>query len=115
MLAPGISLDTLKKTLILPASGKIIRRFGAEDGFGGKAAGITLAANPQSIVVTPVDAAVLYAGPFRSYHQLLILDAGDGYHVVMGGIDKSMVSTGQFVLSGEPVGIMATKAPTSWP
>ena len=113
MLAPGISLNTLKKTLILPASGKIVRRFGAEDGFGGKAAGITLAANPQSIVVTPVDATVLYAGPFRSYHQLLILDAGDGYHVVMGGIDKSMVSTGQFVLSGEPVGIMATKAPTS--
>ena len=113
MLAPGISLDTLKKSLFLPASGKIVRRFGSEDGFGGKSAGITLAAGPQSIVVTPVDATVLYAGPFRSYHQLLILDAGDGYHVVMGGMDKSMVSTGQFVLSGEPVGIMATKAPTS--
>ncbi len=113
MLAPGFSLGTLKKSLLMPTSGKIIRRFGAEDGFGGKSAGITLAAGPQSIVVTPVDATVLYAGPFRSYHQLLILDAGDGYHVVMGGMDKSMVSTGQFVLSGEPVGIMATKAPTS--
>ncbi len=113
MLTPGISLNTLKRTLVLPASGKIIRRFGADDGFGGKTAGISLAAGPQSIVITPVDATVLYAGPFRSYHQLLILDAGDGYHVVMGGMDKSMVSTGQFVLSGEPVGVMATKAPTS--
>ncbi len=113
MLSPGLSLDTLKKTLLLPASGKIVRQFGSEDGFGGKTAGITVAAGPESIVTAPVDATVLYAGPFRSYHQLLILDAGDGYHVVMGGMDKSMVTTGQFVLSGEPVGIMATKAPGS--
>jgi murein hydrolase activator len=113
MLAPGMSIEKLRKTLVLPISGKIIRRFGQDDGFGGKTAGIALAAGPQSIVATPVDATVLYAGPFRSYHQLLILDAGGGYHVVMGGMDKSMVTTGQFVLSGEPVGVMATKAPGS--
>lgn len=113
MLSPGASLGTMKKALALPASGRIVRQFGVDDGFGGKTSGITLAASPQTIVTTPVDATVLYAGPFRSYHQLLILDAGDGYHVVMGGMDKSMVSTGQFVLSGEPVGIMATKAPGS--
>ena len=113
MLAPGGSMDTLKRTLALPVSGKIIRRFGQDDGFGSKTAGIAVAASPQSLVVTPVDATVLYAGPFRSYHQLLILDAGDGYHVVIGGMDQSMVSTGQFVLSGEPVGTMATKVPSS--
>lgn len=113
MLSPGVSLDAMKKTLALPASGRIIRQFGADDGFGGKTAGITVAASPQAVVAAPVDATVLYAGPFRSYHQLLILDAGDGYHVVMGGMDKTMVTTGQFVLSGEPVGVMATKAPGS--
>ena len=113
MLAPGGSMDTLRRALALPVSGKIIRRFGDDDGFGSRTAGIAIAAAPQSLVATPVDATVLYAGPFRSYHQLLILDAGGGYHVVIGGMDQSMVSTGQFVLSGEPVGVMATKAPTS--
>ena len=50
---------------------------------------------------------VLYAGPFRSYGQLLILDAGDGYHVVLAGMSRINVTLGQSVLAGEPVGRMA--------
>ncbi len=108
-LKPGVSLASLKGALSLPVSGKTVRRFGVDDGFGGTTAGITIASSPASIVLTPVDATILYAGPFRSYHQLLILDAGNGYHLIMGGMDKSMVSVGQFVLSGEPVGAMGEK------
>ncbi len=108
-LKPGVSLASLKGALTLPVSGKTIRSFGADDGFGGTTAGITIASNPGGIVLTPVDATILYAGPFRSYHQLLILDAGNGYHLVMGGMDKNMVSVGQFVLSGEPIGVMGEK------
>jgi septal ring factor EnvC (AmiA/AmiB activator) len=59
-----------------------------------------------AIVTTPADGIVLYAGPFRSYGQLLILDAGDGYHVVLAGMDRISVSLGQSVLAGEPVGLM---------
>ena len=106
LLAPGGNLKKLKGTLALPVSGKQVMAFGANDGFGGKTAGMTFEASAGSIVTTPVDATVLYAGPFRSYHQLLILDAGSGYHLVMGGMDRSMVTTGQFLLAGEPVGIM---------
>ena len=106
LLGPGGDLKALKGALVLPVSGKKIRDFGDDDGFGGKTAGMTVATNRDSIVTTPVDATVLYAGPFRSYHQLLILDAGGGYHLVMGGLDRNMVSTGQFLLAGEPVGMM---------
>lgn len=113
MLAPGASLARLRGELVLPVDGKIAKPFGADDGFGGKTSGISVAAAPASLVSAPADATVLYAGPFRSYHQLLILDAGDGYHVVMGGMDQTMVTTGQFVLSGEPVGLMAIKPPPS--
>ena len=113
MLAPGLSLARLRGELVLPVDGKIAKPFGADDGFGGKTSGISVAAAPASLVSAPADATVLYAGPFRSYHQLLILDAGDGYHVVMGGMDQTMVTTGQFVLSGEPVGLMAIKPPPS--
>ena len=92
--------------LMLPASGKRIKRFGEKDGMGGRWFGDTLATQSGSIVTTPVDAQVLYAGPFRSYRQLLILDAGDEYVVVMAGMDRITVAQGQSVLAGEPVGAM---------
>lgn len=106
ILKPGISLAELKGSLVMPVSAKGVRPFGSDDGFGGRTAGIYAAADEGSLVTTPVDATVLYAGPFRSYHQLLILDAGNQYQLVMGGMDTSMVSTGQFLLAGEPVGTL---------
>ena len=52
------------------------------------------------------DARVVYAGPFRSYGRLLILNAGDGYYLLLAGMDRVGVEVGQFVLAGEPVGQM---------
>ena len=60
------------------------------------------------IVRTP-DGRVVYAGPFRSYGQLLILDAGDDYHVVLAGMERIDVQLDQFVLTGEPVGVMGNQ------
>src|SRR5690606_2996461 len=65
-----------------------------------------LATHSSAIVTAPVDGSILYAGPFRSYGQLLILNAGEGYHIVLAGIDRISVSPGQTVLAGEPVGLM---------
>jgi len=45
---------------------------------------------------------VVYSGPFRSYGQLLIINAGDGYHVLLAGMERIDVQLGQFVLAGEP-------------
>jgi septal ring factor EnvC (AmiA/AmiB activator) len=50
---------------------------------------------------------VVYAGPFRSYGQLLILNAGGGYHVLLAGMERISVDLGQFVLTGEPVAVMS--------
>jgi septal ring factor EnvC (AmiA/AmiB activator) len=49
---------------------------------------------------------VVYAAPFRNYGQVLILNAGGGYHVVLAGMDRISVNVGQFVLTGEPVAVM---------
>jgi murein hydrolase activator len=68
--------------------------------------GDMVATQSAAIVTAPVDASVLYAGPFRSYGQLLILNAGDGYHVVLAGMGRITVTQGQAVLAGEPVGAM---------
>lgn len=60
-------------------------------------------------MTAPCDGWVVYAGRFRSYGQLLILNAGDGYHVVLAGMDRIDVELGQFVLTGEPVGVMGSQ------
>ena len=51
---------------------------------------------------------MVYAGPFRNYGQVLILNGGGGYHVVLAGMDRISVNVGQFVLTGEPVAVMGT-------
>jgi septal ring factor EnvC (AmiA/AmiB activator) len=55
---------------------------------------------------------VVYAGAFRNYGQLLILNAGDGYHVLLAGMDRISVDLGQFVVTGEPVAVMGGRALT---
>ncbi len=56
---------------------------------------------------SPCDGWVVYAGEFRSYGQLLIINAGDGYHVLLAGLSQIDVQPGQFVLTAEPVGTMS--------
>ena len=50
----------------------------------------------------------LFMPPFRNYGQVLILNAGGGYHVVLAGMDRISVDVGQFVLTGEPVAVMGS-------
>ncbi|MEZ5812287.1 MAG: murein hydrolase activator EnvC [Rhizobiaceae bacterium] len=100
------SFSQLRGKVALPVAGRIVARFGSRDGVGGKRNGDTVQTQSGAIVTAPTDAIVLYSGPFRSYGQVLILDAGDGYHVVMAGLDRINAAFGQSVLAGEPVGAM---------
>lgn len=107
-LSPAIAFASAKGLLALPVNGKKIRDFGGSDGVGGVEKGISLAARPGAQVTTPCDGWVVYAGPFRSYGQLLILNAGGGYHVLIAGMERISVNIGQFVLTGEPVATMGS-------
>lgn len=108
-LSPAIPFKEAKNSLSLPVRGAILSRFGDEDGFNGAAMGLSLATRSGAQVISPADGWVLYAGTFRSYGKLLIIDAGDGYHIVMAGLGRTDVEQGQFVLAGEPVGIMGNR------
>lgn len=106
--SPAIAFASAKGLFALPVNGTRLRAFGGSDDVGGVAKGISLATRPGAQVTTPCDGWVVYAGPFRSYGQLLILNAGGGYHVLIAGMERISVSIGQFVLTGEPVAIMGT-------
>jgi len=106
--SPAIAFVSARGLLALPANGVKIRDFGGSDGAGGVEKGISLATRAGAQVTTPCDGWVVYAGPFRSYGQLLILNAGGGYHVLIAGMERISVNIGQFVLTGEPVATMGT-------
>ncbi|MDW6021668.1 murein hydrolase activator EnvC [Mesorhizobium sp. BAC0120] len=105
-LAGPQPFSALMKQIALPVAGAVARHFGDDDGNGGVMHGDTVTTQSGAIVTAPSDGDVLYAGPFRSYGQLLILNAGDGYHVVLAGMGRISVVPGQSVLAGEPVGVM---------
>ncbi len=107
-LSPAIAFASAKGLLPIPVNGTRIRSFGGSDGTGGQEKGISIATRPGAQVTTPCDGWVVYSGPFRSYGQLLILNAGGGYHVLIAGMERISVTIGQFVLTGEPVATMGT-------
>ena len=105
-LVKSAPFEQLRGAIGLPATGVVAHRFGDSDGAGSTRYGDTVRTQSGAIVTAPADGVVLYAGPFRSYGQLLILNAGDGYHIVLAGLGRINVSLGQSVLAGEPVGAM---------
>src|ERR1700692_4131647 len=107
-LSPAIAFASAKGLFALPVNGVKIRDFAGTDGAGEVEKGISLATRPGAQVTTPCDGWVVYAGPFRSYGQLLILNAGGGYHVLIAGMERISVNIGQFVLTGEPVATMGS-------
>ncbi len=109
-IRPAVAFDDARGRLPLPVSGVLLTSFGGDDGIGGTASGLSIGARSGAQVIAPADGWVVYSGPFRSYGQLLIMDAGDGYHLVLAGMDTISVSLGQFVLAGEPVGQMGQPA-----
>ena len=107
-LKPATPFADAKGRLPWPVSGKVTKSFGDPDSLGGQSKGESLAVPPGATVSTPADAWVAFAGPYRSYGQLLILNAGEGYYIVLAGMERIEVSVGQFVLAGEPVAVMGS-------
>lgn len=107
--APARTTATLtagRGALPLPLVGEIVLRFGQTDAAGLGSKGLSIAARPGAAVTSPCDGVVIFAGPFRSYGKLLIINGGAGYHVLLAGMERIDVEIGQTVSAGEPVGFM---------
>jgi len=109
-IKPAIPFAMAKARLPLPAQGSRVLAFGEKTQFGGESKGIVLETRQGAQVTSPCDGWIVYAGEFRSYGQLLIINAGGGYHVLLAGLSQIDVQPGQFVLAAEPVGTMS-----GWP
>ena len=93
-------------SLLYPVRGQMIAQFGDTLPNGTTSKGLMIQTRERAQVIAPFDGTVLFAGPFKGYGQLLILDHNNGYFSLLAGMQDIYVSIGQELLAGEPVGLM---------
>jgi septal ring factor EnvC (AmiA/AmiB activator) len=77
---------------------------GAVSANGVRSRGTTLATRRGVPLVAPADGTVLFAGPFRDYDGLVIIDHGGGWKSVIVNAG-SKLRKGMIVRIGEPLGV----------
>ncbi len=103
---PSVPLSKSLGALAMPVDGDVLKHFGDDNGLGSHLDGLAIATHANVNVISPVAGKVEFAGAFRSYGQLLILNAGEGYLVLLAGMNKISADIGQSIKAGEPVGVM---------
>ena len=106
---PAVPFDSAKGYLAMPANGVNVLDYGANDGFGGVSHGVSLVTRAEAQVVAPADGWVLYKGPYLNYGQIIILNTGQNYTVLLAGLETVSVDIGQFVQMGMPLGTMGSR------
>ncbi|HYE52294.1 MAG TPA: peptidoglycan DD-metalloendopeptidase family protein [Azospirillaceae bacterium] len=94
--------------MVMPVRGQVAVRYGEPDKLGATSRGVTFAVRKGAPVVAPFDGSVMFAGPFKGYGLILIVEHANGYHSLIAGLGRIDTEVGQQVLTGEPVGAMAS-------
>ncbi|MDE0253682.1 MAG: peptidoglycan DD-metalloendopeptidase family protein [Rhodospirillaceae bacterium] len=101
--------------VVPPVPARVVKRFSDRDRFGLAVNGLRFAARAGTQAVAPYDGQIVFAGSFRSYGPILIIEHTDGYHSLIAGLVRIDVVNRQWVLAGEPVGIVGkTETPAPW-
>ena len=99
----------------MPVAGIVSVRYGSPDNFGAPSRGITIEGNDSGLVVAPMGGVVRFAGPFKNYGQLIIVEHEKGYHSLIAGLQKIDTVVGQSVVAGEPLGLLSRASNGSKP
>ena len=97
--------------LQLPVQGTPILGFGEEDQAGLPSSGLQLLPGPGAQVVAPAEGRVAFAGPYRGFGRIVIIDHGGGWTSLITGLARSDVDTGSRVIGGSPIGTAPTSNP----
>lgn len=112
--AAGLALDDTgsatfseaKGSLDLPVLGTLMLAPNETDARGVARPGMTLAARPGSLVISPWAATIRYTGPLLDYGNVIILEPGGGYLVVLAGLERVYGTVGEVVARGAALGLM---------
>lgn len=113
LTVPAAPTEALGSGFRLPVAGRVMTRFGEADRFGATSRGLTIATRTGMPVVAPSAGKIMFAGPFRGYGQILIVEHSNGYHSLIAGLGRIDTAVGKQVAAGEPVGVI--EAPAAGP
>jgi septal ring factor EnvC (AmiA/AmiB activator) len=99
--------DAVKGQLASPVVGRVVGRYGQRIATGRTRKGVSLESAPSAQIIAPHEGRIVFAGVFRGYGELLIIEHRGGYHTLLAGVARIDVIVGQWVLGGEPIGAMA--------
>ncbi len=88
----------------LPVVGRIVAGLGEVNDSGVRSRGITVATQPGGQVVAPAAGRVSFAGDYRGYGKIVIIDHGGGWTSLITGMIALSVSVGDTLDAGAPVG-----------
>ncbi len=106
---PAVPFAQARGYLRLPSNGVRVIEYGAGDGFGGISQGLSILTRAEATVVAPADGWVLYTGDYLNYGKIVIINTGQNYTILLAGLAQVAVDVGQFVLMGEPLGVMGSR------
>ncbi|MEO8243070.1 MAG: peptidoglycan DD-metalloendopeptidase family protein [bacterium] len=99
-----------KGTLPWPVLGSILLHPGETDAKGVQRPGVTLATRPLALVTAPWAATIRYRGPLLDYGNVMILEPGGGYLLILSGLQTVYGDVGDVVGAGQPLGLMGGTA-----
>ncbi len=101
-----VPITRARGRLPFPVVGRVVGQYGQATGTGLTRKGISIETRDNAWVIAPYDGLVVFAGPFRGYGRILILEHGEGYHTLLAGLDRIDPVIGQWIAAGEPVGLV---------
>ncbi len=101
--APG-RLAEPQGQMVPPVRGKVVLGYGQPGDGGQNQRGATFETRPGAQVVAPYGGQIAFAGTFRTYGLILIIEHSEGYHSLLAGLGRIDTAVGQWVAAGEPVG-----------
>ena len=103
---PARDFADARGTLPWPVQGTILHHAGEADAAGVTRPGLVIATRPRALVTTPWAATIRYRGPLLDYGNVMILEPGGGYLIILAGLDVVYGTVGDVVAAGTPVGLM---------
>ena len=109
--APRLSTRAARFRLQLPVTGRTVLGFGSPTRGGQRSEGVTIATRIGAQVTAPAPGRVAFAGPYRGYGRIVIIDHGDGWTSLVTGLGRADARVGDELVAGAPIGVAGATDP----
>jgi septal ring factor EnvC (AmiA/AmiB activator) len=112
---PSASPSAPPRDFQLPVDGRTLLGFGALRDSGLASTGLVLAPVAGAQVVAPARGRVAFAGAYRGFGRIVIIEHDGGWTSLVTGLARTDVAVGDTVIGGSPVGVAGGReAPVSF-